>query len=328
MFLTDSGLRRLTILLLFALVFGGSRIVAQEPTGGGSLVRDILGGAPFVFRRPDNPPVNAVGGTASSRVGGGRTGSRTTTRAAAPEKERVIARANAARSAPSPRFSEAEEGYRYVARLDPTDPRAQAGLGNVYIDQKRFTEAVTAYRAALKLNSNYAAAYMPLGYGLIALNKHNEAIEIYQQALTIDPNDPEIYNNLGYAFNHLGKYVDSVEACKRAIELLGQTGQAYKQGHQERDEVLTHAYKNLGNAYNGQKLYPEAIEALRHATELQPTNAAAFFNLGLAHYNAGQNVEAVDAYKQVLKLKPKLPAAHYNLGLAYIALKGQRSGAG
>lgn len=297
---------------------------AQEPTGGGSLVRDILGGAPFVFRRPDNPPVNISGGTAGVAATSGR--SRRPDATPKPdEKEQMLARGNEARSARAPRYTEAEHHYRGAARIDPKDPRAQAGLGNIYIDQGRFAEAVAAYQEALKLNPNYTAAYMPLGYGLIALKKYNEAIDVYQLALTKASDDPEIYNNLGFAYNQINKFDDSIGTCKRSIELLGQTGLAYKQGLQERDEVLTHAYKNLGNAYNGLRRYSEAIEVLRQATLLQPDNAAAHFNLGLAHYNAGQNREAVEAYKQVLRLKPKLPAAHYNLGLTYIALRDRNA---
>ena len=303
-------IRKAQFLFLLSIVLAASFPTLAQEAGGGTLVRDVLGGAALIFRRPDNPPTASGGRLPQDAVS---TDSR--------NKEQVIARANAARNAPTPRYSEAEEGYRLAARIDPTDPRAYAGLGNVYIDQRRFAPAAEAYRDALKLRPGYPLVLMPLGFAYVGLNKFTDAIDIYQTALRVQPDDPEIYNNLGYVYNQLEKYDDSIAACERAIELLGETGRAYKLGLQERNEVLAHAYKNLGNAFSGQKRYPAAIDALRHATALEPTNAAAFFNLGLAHYSAGQYREAVEAYQEVLKLKPNLAVAHYNLGLAYVALQ-------
>ena len=162
--------------------------------------------------------------------------------------------------------------------------------------------------------------YPPLVYSLVRLDRYDEAIEMLRQALQRDPNNAELYNNLAFAYVHTERYVEAVEACKRAIDLLGETGEAYKQGLQNRNEVLSHAYKNLGNAYNGSKQYDEAAGALRYATRIEPTNAAAHFNLGLALYNARRYPEAIEAYKAVVNLRPQLAAAHYNLGITYVAV--------
>jgi tetratricopeptide (TPR) repeat protein len=141
-----------------------------------------------------------------------------------------------------------------------------------------------------------------------------------KQAMQYDPDNPELYTNLAYAYNRAERYNEAVEACLKAIDLLGQTGSAYRQGLQVRDEVLAHAYKNLGNAYNGLKKYNDAAEALKRAIQIEPTNAAAHFNLGLALYNGGRYSEAIEAYKEVTRLRPELAAAHYNLGLTYVAV--------
>jgi tetratricopeptide (TPR) repeat protein len=103
---------------------------------------------------------------------------------------------------------------------------------------------------------------MPLGYSLVRLNRYADAIATYNQTLTLEPDNPEIHNNLSYIYNHTNRYNEAIEASQRAIGLLGETGQAYKQGYQTRDQVLSHAYKNLGNAYTGLKRYNEAAEAL------------------------------------------------------------------
>jgi tetratricopeptide (TPR) repeat protein len=304
------------ILLLFAHATASR---AQDSAGGGTLPRDITGGAALIFRPPENPPVHAEPASGRGSAGGGKIASPARARPSK-EQDRIIARGNAARSAAIPRYSEAEQEYRQAARLDPTDARAFAGLGNVYLDQGRFAEAVEQYKQAIKLKPDYTDALMPLGYSLVRLNRFADAIELYDATLNIEPDNPEIYNNLGFIYVHTEAYNAAIEACEKAIRLLGQTGEAFKQGYQTRNEVLSHAYKNLGNAYSGLKKYKEAAEALKQATVIEPKNAAAHFNLGLTLYTAGRYSEAIEAYKEVIKLRPTLAAAHFNLGLAYFAI--------
>jgi len=314
MFCLSIWSRFTTVALTLTCLSLGSGVFAQD--GGGSLNRDVIGGALLIFHQPDNPP-----------VGGGRLqGHRVAPNPkVAKEQNRIIARANAARSAPTPRYSEAEEQYRQASRLDPTDARSYAGLGNVYLDQSRYLDAIEQYHHAIKLKPDYTDALMPLGYALVRANRLPEAIETYKDTLKVDPGNPEVHNNLGYLFNHSGRYDDAVAECLDAIRLLGQTGEAFKQGYQTRQEVLSHAYKNLGNAYNGLKNYEEAAKALRKATEIEPNSAAAFFNLGVTLFSGRRYAEAIEAYKQVVKLKPSLAAAHFNLGLTYLAINDKQS---
>jgi tetratricopeptide (TPR) repeat protein len=297
---------------------------AQAQPAGGSTSKDLTTGAELIFRRPEDPKTEPGGG----RIASDRDERPSSTPAPTPRtatvsahvQNQTIARGNAARSAPVPRYSEAEREYLQATQQDPGDPRGFAGLGNVYLDQGRFSDAVLAYRHAIKLKSDYLEAYMPLGYSLIRRNSIAEAVDVYNELLKLDPNDPEVYNNLGYAYNHTDRFQDSVVACNKAIELLGETGKAYKQGLQVREEVLSQAYKNLGNAYNGLKRYNDAADALRHSTKIEPKSASAHFNLGLALYNGGRYSEAIEAFKDTLKLKPDLAQAHYMLGLNYIAI--------
>jgi len=232
----------------------------------------------------------------------------------------AIARANAARSAPKPRYDEAEQQYQLAAQIAPDDARAFAGLGNVYVDQGKFAQAVDAYQKAIKVKPDYNGAYLPLAFSLARLDRYPEAIDVYKEALKRDSTSPEIYNNLSFAYNHTGRFDDAVQSSKQAIDLLGETGEAYKMGFQERNEIRSYAYKNLGNAYNGLKKYDEAANALKKSSEIEPTNAAAHFNLGLTLYNAGRYSEAIESYKEVIKLRPKLAQAYFNLGLAYYAI--------
>lgn len=291
-------------------------VAAQDITGGGSLIRDITGGAALIFRAPQNPSVHLASGQAP---GGGRIKNRTP-KAPVRKQDQIIARANAARSAPRPRYEEAEQQYQLAAKIAPDDARAHAGLGNVYVDQGKFTEAVAAYQQAIKVKPDYAGAYLPLAFSLARLNRYPEAIDVYQQTLKFDSNSPEVHNNMSFAFNHTGRYQEAVVSSEQAIKLLGETGEAFKLGFQERNEIRSYAYKNLGNAYSGLKKYEEAANALKKASELDPKNASAHFNLGLTLYTAGRYSEAIESYKEVIKLRPNLGQAYFNLALAYVAI--------
>jgi tetratricopeptide (TPR) repeat protein len=316
-------LYRLAILALTAMALLPAFAKAQA--GGGTLSSEPASGAAMIFHKPENPPVHGASGP--SAVGGGKVSGRARSRSkpTVNVQEQTIAKANAARSAPTPRYSEAELNYKLAAKQDPNDARAQLGLGNVYLDQGRFQDAVAAYQQALKVKKDYVDAYQPLSYSLAQLNRFPEAAETLKQALAYDPNNAEIYNNLAFTYGHAERYPEAIDASQHAITLLGQTGESYKQGLQNRNEVLSNAYKNLGNAYNGLKQYGEAADALKKAAEIEPTNAAAQFNLGLALYNGKRYSEAIEAYKAVVKLRPQLAAAHYNLGLTFVAINDQAS---
>ena len=310
----------LMLVFILGLSFSGA---AYGQSGGGTIGSDPVGGAALIFRKPANPDVRggSVGGSATT--GTGRRTRTPVTRSAA--QDRIIAKGNAARSAATPRYSEAELHYKEAAREDPNDPRAHAGLGNVYLDQGRFANAVDAYQQALKIRVDYIDAYQPLGYSLARLNRHAEATDVFKQALQYDPDNAETYNNLAFTQVHAERYPEAVESGQKAIALLGQTGQSFKQGLQDRNEVLSHAYKNVGNAYNGLKRYNEAADALKQAAAIEPNNAAAHFNLGLALFNGSRYSESIEAYKTVVKLRPKLAVAHYNLGLSYLAINDRES---
>src|SRR6266542_2204346 len=117
-----------------------------------------MGGAALVFHKPDNPPLHSGSLASPTSAGGGRLSGNAKTQTAAAH-ERVIAKGNAARSAPTPRYSEAEQQYKLAAQQEPNDARAHAGLGNIYLDKERYNEAAASYSQALKVKADYLPAY-------------------------------------------------------------------------------------------------------------------------------------------------------------------------
>src|SRR6476660_9633997 len=118
----------LGLAFLFAPLCYVTTTQAQDQIGGGSVTGDALGGAAMIFRKPDNPALHTGSGSSTGAAGGGRISGgkkvKVTAAAASAAHERVIARGNAARSAPTPRYSEAEQQYKLAAAEDPNDARA------------------------------------------------------------------------------------------------------------------------------------------------------------------------------------------------------------
>src|SRR5216683_398545 len=96
---------------------------AQQPSGGGSIVRDI-GGAELIFRSPDNPALHDTSAAGRGSVGGGKVTDRRTPRTPPPRaQDQILAKGNAARSAAKPRYAEAEQQYQLAAKIAPDDAR-------------------------------------------------------------------------------------------------------------------------------------------------------------------------------------------------------------
>src|ERR1043165_1975632 len=101
------------LVLALAVLQLGWAATAQDITGGGSLVHDISGGAALIFRAPQNPSVHLS--NSGGATGGGRV--KQTRKPPARQQDPIIARANAARRAPKPRYEEAEQQSQLAAQI-------------------------------------------------------------------------------------------------------------------------------------------------------------------------------------------------------------------
>ncbi len=292
----------LAIFLLTAtlLVLSPAGSSAQGQAGaGGNIPAEAVGGASLIFRKPLNPALHSDSTASQSSAGGGRLSGSAKARAAAAEAhERVIAKGNAARSAPTPRYSEAEQQYKLAAAQDPNDPRAHAGLGNIYLDQGRYNEATAAYSQALKVKADYVPAYQPLAYSLARLNRFPEATETlnqaYKQELQIRNEVlSNAYKNLGNAYNGLKQYNEAADALKHATEI---------------EPNNAAAYFNLGLALHSGGRYSEAIEAYKAVIKLRPELAGAHFNLGLSYASINDREGVKQEYDILKKLDAGLAA--------------------
>ena len=131
-------------------------VTAQDITGGGSLVRDITGGAALIFRAPQNPTVHMTGG-GQGTLGGGKIKPGRSAKPPVKQQDTIIARANAARSAPKPRYDEAEQYLNSCLSLREKAgdrlgmARAFNNLGLLCRSMRRFPAALEFHQKSMEI---------------------------------------------------------------------------------------------------------------------------------------------------------------------------------
>ena len=184
--------------------------------------------------------------------------------------ENAIDAGNKARD--SSEFELALSNYRKVTdELNPKDPRAFYGLGNVYSDLACSDNAIRAYNDALKLKKDFREAIIALANEYVNKNRLDEAEAQFRSLL--DLNAKDLDGSIGLAFV-LGKRKQYQEAIAKlnlitANPLIADTEQAK-------------AHWVLGNIYIDQKKYPEAIAELKEVIKLKQFPALAYIRLAQA----------------------------------------------
>jgi tetratricopeptide (TPR) repeat protein len=96
-------------------------------------------------------------------------------------------------------YEEAARMFEQAAKLDPNDPSAQNGLGNVQYARGNMDQAIVAYKRAIKLEPRYASAYNDLALafeGKMDSDRANaakwrkKALDSWRKTYELAPQDP------------------------------------------------------------------------------------------------------------------------------------------
>jgi tetratricopeptide (TPR) repeat protein len=187
--------------------------------------------------------------------------------------------------------SEAESAYQQAITLDPTDPLAWNGLGNLLAEKLDHpAKAEEAYRKAIELDPSNAWLWYGLGILLDdKLNRPTEAEEIYRKTIELDPSNAWPWNGLGILLvDKLDRPTEGEEAYRKAIEL---------------DPENATYWNNLGIALSDKpNLLAEAESSLRKAIELDPLFGQTWGSLGELLQKQGNREEAISAFAHAAHL--------------------------
>ncbi|WP_338636726.1 tetratricopeptide repeat protein [Spirobacillus cienkowskii] len=114
----------------------------------------------------------------------------------------------------------AEENFKSVLKLNPTDDRAAFGLGRVLATQGRIEESKKVL-AKLKKGGELASFFNNKGVLLVKAGKFNDGISLYRNAMKIiDAPEKEylLLYNIALAYSKMGDTPKALEFAKKSYE--------------------------------------------------------------------------------------------------------------
>lgn len=85
----------------------------------------------------------------------------------------------------------AERWYNQALRLNPSNPDAWFGIGQIRIAQNQPAAALLFFRKALELNPSGVGFHAAVGHALDRLGQHDAAVKQYQAELQLHPTQPD-----------------------------------------------------------------------------------------------------------------------------------------
>jgi cytochrome c-type biogenesis protein CcmH/NrfG len=116
-------------------------------------------------------------------------------------------------------YPKASKAYAHVLKLDPDNPDALRGVGDIDYDQQHYDEAAAAYEHYLKHNPKDPEVITDLGTMYLYTNNADQAVVQYKKAIAIKPDMFQPYYNLGVAYGEQRDKGDAAIAFTKAISL-------------------------------------------------------------------------------------------------------------
>jgi protein O-GlcNAc transferase len=197
------------------------------------------------------------------------------------------------------RIGEAEQIYRQILQIDPSNPDANNLLGLLAHQVGENQLATELINKAISIKPNFAEAYSNLGIVMHAIGNIDDARKNYKKAISLNPNLVMTYNNYGnILFLNDRKHSEAIECYQKAIKI----NPNFFLGH-----------LNLANVYKEQENFLEAEKHYQYALILAPESSDAYLELGYLFNMQNKISEAIDCFRNSIKLNPSLVSAHYAL---------------
>lgn len=237
------------------------------------------------------------------------------------------------------KFDEALLSFAEVRKLNPTDPRLPAAVGEVYLSMGKLDEATKEYEAALKLDAKRATNWSRLGFIHAQLGKSDVAVPELRKAVELNPRDFNAHEQIAEIHLKHGEVEDAVRHFTLAAEAAPD---ALKAGLYQRSvDVLAEKGRHadllpmlqkitsqgvrapellsvLGDEQVRAGQLTEAVATYREAAGKSPKDPTLWELVAELHRRLNQPEEAVAAYRESLKVKDR---ASVHVALARMALE-------
>jgi tetratricopeptide (TPR) repeat protein len=116
-------------------------------------------------------------------------------------------------------YGKAQQAFGHVLKLQPDNPDALRGIGNLNYDHKNYDEAIAAYEHYLKLRPEDPEVRTDLGTMYLYTGNPDQAVVQYKRAVKLKPDFFEGYYNLGIAYGAQNDAANARKAFDRSLAL-------------------------------------------------------------------------------------------------------------
>jgi tetratricopeptide (TPR) repeat protein len=127
--------------------------------------------------------------------------------------------AEAERAFAARRYSEAEEKYKQVLKMDEQNPVSLANLAAIQIELQKLDEAEANIKKALAIDADDAYSLSLLGMLRFQQGNYQQALDALSRSAQIDAKNAETQNYLGITLSQLGQREPAEAALRKAILL-------------------------------------------------------------------------------------------------------------
>jgi tetratricopeptide (TPR) repeat protein len=125
-------------------------------------------------------------------------------------------------------YPKAEQAYAHALKLNPDNPDALRGIGNLNYDHKNYDQAIAAYEHYLKQRADDAEVLTDLGTMYLYTGNPDQAVVQYKKAIKGKPNFFEAYYNLGIAYAQENDSDNAHKSFEKALALAPDDGSRSK----------------------------------------------------------------------------------------------------
>jgi eukaryotic-like serine/threonine-protein kinase len=171
--------------------------------------------------------------------------------------------------------------------LDPSNPKTQLWLAQIYTRLNRWADAERAFHRVLQERPNSWVTYNELGATLHEEGKYQEAIQAFSAASVAAPGSSMALANLGIEYLQIGDFAKATESLKKSLVL---------------QPDLSEAAASISLALRYQGKYEEALPFALKAVQLNPANDTNWLELGDCYSSLrNRQSEAKNAYLRAAK---------------------------
>lgn len=130
-----------------------------------------------------------------------------------------------AQEAAQPQIDQPSEQYDYTVQIQrvlkerPNDPKAFAGAGDIYFEQRKFIDAIEYYKKAIDMDPHDIDTYNDIGLSYHYIGRSDEGLKYVEEGIKRNPAYQRIWLTKGFILAIRGDIAGARSAWEKAYRL-------------------------------------------------------------------------------------------------------------